>query len=365
MEPDVALQAEAQARGFMAVYASVDLPLFVRERYRGWLESGRNAGMAWLNKNVEARLQPRRRFDWAKSVLVLSVPHDYTEPAPPEDGFRVGRVARYAWVRDYHQSIEPHLEALEGLAARLGGRAKGYVDYGPLSERSHASLAGLGWIGKNAMLIRQGEGSRLTLAVLLTSFEAEGSKLYPPRCGICQRCLTHCPSGALLGGGVLDANLCVSNWTIEHRGLIPTRLWPAIGEWLFGCDVCQTVCPWNHKPGLAWQGFTPEGELAHPDLRNFFTLSSRGFARRYAGSAFLRAGRTRMARNALIVLANRQDPAGLWLVHMGAHDTSPLVRATAAHALALLGDRDNLKPLLADAVAQVSQAAAEALAKTM
>jgi epoxyqueuosine reductase len=343
------LTQTAQELGFLTAWAGVDLPLDTQQRYRDWIAQGKQAEMAYLARRLDTRLTPSGRFEWAKSVLVLAAPHAYPPPERPPDGIRLGRVARYAWVRDYHQLFEPHLHELERLARSLGLQAKGYVDTGPLSERSHAVLGGLGWIGRNAMLMRMGEGTYLTLAVLLTSAPLPPTAAsYPNRCGSCSRCIGGCPTGALLGDGTLDSRLCISYWTIEHRGLVPPSLWAGIGAWLFGCDVCQEVCPWNRKARSFWQGFAPEPELAYPNLEDFFQLSSRAFERKYAGTVFRRPGRTRMARNALVVLANLGNPDYLPLVRQGAHDTNPIVRATAAEALGRLGDFDSLLPLAQD-----------------
>lgn len=354
-----ALTEEAERRGFLTAWASVSLPEQVKTQYRNWLADGKNASMNYLLG--ETRLEPTLRFPWAKSVLVLAAPHAYPDPGVPVGGTRLGKVAKYAWVRDYHRLMGPHLEGLEALAAQLGVQAKGYVDTGPLSERSYGVLGGLGWIGKNAMLMRMGEGTYLTLAAVLTSLSpVEGEGLYPNRCGKCTRCIRACPTNALLGDGSLDARACISYWTIEHRGLIPAHLWPSMGDWLFGCDICQAVCPWNRKAQDFWQGFQPQPELAHPDLEDFFTLSSHAFARRYAGTVFLRPGRTRMARNALIVLSNRKEH--LRLVRQAAQDPNPVVRATAARALAKFADWDAVATLKGDPDAAVAQEAQEALA---
>jgi epoxyqueuosine reductase QueG len=383
------LLQEAQSIGFLAAISAIELTEKVKGNYQTWLAEGKQASMAYLENPT--RLNPQHHFAWAKSVLVLAAPHAYPDPGIPAGGVRIGKVARYAWVRDYHLAIEPHLKALEELAAGLGIQAKGYVDHGPLSERSYAALGGLGWIGKNTMLMRMGEGSYLTLAALLTdqpvptsikNFEKPGRNLlrpheaspsslllapsslpltpYPSRCGTCTRCITACPTNAL-HDRTLDARLCISYWTIEHRGLIPTQLWPAMGDWLFGCDICQEVCPWNRKAKTFWQGFAPQAELAHPDLGNFFDLSGKAFARLYAGTVFLRPGRTRMARNALIVLANWGDDMYLSLVRKAAGDVNPVVRATAAHALVRLGDRESAELLLRDPDALVTEQANLAL----
>lgn len=336
MRAALALQQEATARGFLWAWSPLDLPTQAAQAYQQWLQQGYQAQMHYLGQHLAEKLTPSKRFDWAQSVLLLAVSHGYPAPAAPTDGLRVGRVARYAWVRDYHRLIKPHLEALEQLAQRLGVQAKGYVDHGPFSERSYGVLSGLGWIGKNTMLMRMGEGSYLTLAVLLTSVPLNSQPAaYPNRCGRCTRCLAQCPTQALLPGGVLDSRRCISYWTIEHRGLIPEDLWRGIGDWLLGCDVCQEVCPWNHKVAQAWAGFEPQPELVHPNLEDFFTLSGYGFARKYHNSVFLRPGRTRMARNALVVLSNLKHPSLPVLAQMALKDSNPVVHQTALTALRL------------------------------
>lgn len=372
--PAKLLQHQAEARGFLAAFAPIGLPAETQLRYRAFIENGNHAGMRYLEKNLEERLDPRRRFPWAKSVLVLAAAHAYPDPGVPPGGLRLGRVARYAWVRDYHALIAPQLRALEEVARGAGlettSEAKGYIDHGPFLERGYGVLAGLGWLGKNSMLMRMDGGSYLTLAVLLTSLELEaglpeetsgGSSLYPDRCGRCTRCVKGCPTGALSPDGMLDARKCVSYWTIEHRGFIAPELWQGMGEWLLGCDICQEVCPWNSKARQHWQGFEPEAELAHPDIRQFFELSSHAFAKRFQGTVFLRPGRTRMARNALIVLSNLGDENHLSLVRKASSDASPLVRATALHTAIRLGEKSIADKLSTDPDPMVSYQARVAL----
>nr|WP_301336525.1 tRNA epoxyqueuosine(34) reductase QueG [Thermus scotoductus] len=226
------------------------------------------------------------------------------------------------------------VRALEGLARSLGVEAKGYVDHGPIPERTLAALTGMGWIGKSGMFLSQGFGVHAFIGVLLTSLEVEAPFPNPGRCGRCTRCLVSCPTGALLGDGTLDARVCVSYLTVEHKDFIPPALWPGMGDWLLGCDLCQEVCPWE-RFGKVWQGFRPEPELAHPNLEEFFRLSGRAFQRKFGDTAFARPGRTRMARNALIVLSNLG--LGEDLLREAAKDPHPLVRRTALHALFLAG----------------------------
>jgi len=330
MNPVEELAHAARRGGFDVYTAPARLPEEARLAYRDWIRSGMHAGMAYLARNVAERTDPLQRFPWFRGALVLSLSYAYPEPPRPAGGLRLGRVARYAWVRDYHLRIEPHLRALEALCTRLGGRCRGYVDHGPVLERAYAAASSGGWIGRNGLWLTQGGGSYRHLALLLTSWEVESTTPHPNRCGLCTACVPACPTGAIVADGVVDARLCVSYWTIEHRGPVPLTLWNGIGDWLFGCDDCQTVCPWNRKPRS--DGALADPELAWPDLETFFSLSNRTFARRYAGSAFLRSGRPLLARNALIVLSNR-DPERLGaLLPAALADPSPLVRQTAAAA---------------------------------
>lgn len=330
MEARPLLEEALLERGLLYAWAPLALPGEAEGRFRRFLAEGRHGGMAYLEKGVEARFHPRSRFPWAQSALLLFAPYAYPDPGVPKGGVRVGRVARYAWVRDYHLLLGEELKALEALAQHLGVQAKGYVDHGPIPERTLAALSGTGWVGKSGMFLSPGFGVHAFIGVLLTSLEVEASPLHPNRCGRCTRCLAFCPTGALLGDGTLDARVCVSYLTVEHKGFIPPGLWPGIGEWLLGCDLCQEACPWE-RFGRVWRGFRPEPDLAHPDLAEFFRLSGRAFQRRYGDTAFARPGRARMARNALIVLSNLG--LGEELMAVAAKDPHPLVRRTALHAL--------------------------------
>ncbi len=333
MEAKAILLEAARAKGLLAAWAPLDLPEGVKARYRAWVGAGRQAGMAYLAREVEARLDPRLRFPWARSALVVLAPYAYPDPGPPPGGLRVGRVARYAWVRDYHLLLGEEVRGLEALARGLGLQAKGYVDHGPIPERSLAVLSGLGWVGRSGVFL-SGYGPKTLIGVLLTDLEVEPEPLHPFRCGRCTRCLQACPTGALLGDGLLEAGRCVGYLTVEHKGFIPLGLWQGIGEWLLGCDLCQDHCPWD-RFGRAWRGFKPEPELAHPDLTEFFRLSGRAFRKKYGDTAYARPGRARMARNALIVLTNLGLGEGL--IREAAQDPHPLVRRTALYAAWRLG----------------------------
>ena len=292
------LEERARGLGRLFAWAPLDLPQEAEAGHRAWLEAGRNGGMAYLE--APERFHPRKRLPWAKSALLLFAPYAYPDPGTPPGGLRVGRVARYAWTRDYHLVLGEALKALEETARGLGLKAKGYVDHGPLPERTLAALSGAGWIGKSGYFLSQAFGVHAFIGVLLTPLEAEAAPLHPSRCGRCARCLTACPTEALLGDATLDA-----------RGWDPSRA---------------------------------AREMGPPARRDFFRLSGRAFGRKYAGTAFLRAGRARMARNALIVLFNLGLGEALFLE--ATRDPNPLVRRTALKALHLMGKP--LDPFLQD-----------------
>lgn len=361
------VRAAAEGLGFIAKWTAGDLPAFVGDRYRRWLAEKRHAQMGELLRGVDVRLDPLRRFGWVRSALVLAAPHAFPDPGADERGLRLGRVGRMYWVREQgyvERLLRPMIEAVKQACRDVGIRARDWVDQGPLPIRSYAAQSGLGWVGRNGMILARGLGTYTTLAVLLTDAEVPATAPHKNQCGSCRRCLPACPTGALLGDGTLDSNRCISYWTTQHPGLIPTGVWDGMRDWLFGCDICQEVCPWNAKAKRFWSGYEPEPELAHPDLRTFFSAYSGGgaFDSLYGGSAFARAGRGRLARNAVIVLANTGDKAYLPYCGFGAGDVDPIVRATAAHGLVRLGGRAEAARLLDDPYDVVRQQAREALA---
>lgn len=363
------LQAEAEAHGFIVSWAPVELPEEWKISYGQWIAERRNAGLGQLARALEVRLEPSMRFSWVRSVMVLTAPHAYEDPGVPAGGVRIGRVARKFWVREpdpffLKRLLEPHIEALKVLAHRLGIRARDYIDQGPLPLNLYAVSSGLFWRGYNALPNSIDFGTRVTLACLLTDIPVLPPASHPDRCGSCRRCVALCPTGALLGDRRVDLNRCISYWTTSHQELIPPAFQSAISDWLLGCDICQEVCPWNWKAEHAewfWEGFRADPDLVHPDLTDSLTLSSQDFARKYAHSAFERIGRIRIARNALIVLANSKDPAYLPLVSRAVTDIAPLVRATAAWALVKLGSRKEADTLFHDVDATVRKEAALAL----
>ena len=335
------LKAEALRLGFdqVGIAPAVAPPGY--PQYLAWLEQGRAAGMAYLERQAPARAGPNRLLEGVRSVIVASF--IYGSPEPAEPGAASGKVARYARGDDYHELF---WRRLEGLLAWLeeaspGVRGRAVADSAPLLERDFARLAGLGWIGKNTMLINRRLGSYTLLGALLVDIELEYD---PPHesshCGTCTRCLEACPTDAFAGPFELDARRCISYWTIEHRGAIPDEFAGRLDGWVFGCDVCQDVCPWNRKapPGRepALQART---EWTAPDLIDWLDAEPGAFTRRLKGTALSRAKRAGLLRNAALVLGARGEAAAAAVDVLGRRlsDPEPVVRASAAWALGRIG----------------------------
>ncbi len=294
--------------------------------------------MAYLTRpeSMEKRRDPRLVMPTAKSVLVVAA--SYAGPVAPAPDGLTGRVARYAWRADYHDWLLARLKHLVRLIEAETGvsvQARCYVDTGPILERAWAQVAGLGWLGKNSCLIHPTLGSFLLLGVALVDLALPtANRGSLPTCGSCVACLKACPTGALLAPGVLDARRCLSYLTIEHRGDLAPDLFRAVGDRVFGCDVCQDVCPWNRKlTGDHKAGAVPaQATLYLPDL---LTMDARSFRERFRSTAIWRATPEGLARNAAIVLGNSSDPSALGYLEAAAEGhPSPLVRRHASAAIA-------------------------------
>ena len=343
------MQQTALDLGFdVAGWAAAEVPASAVGEYAAWLAAGRHAGMAYLERQLPRRADLNSSLPGARGVLALGISHAFHDLPAPAGGVRLGRVARYAWTPDYHAQLEPLLRQLEGEALSLGVRARGYVDHGPVMERLLAGGAFLGWRAKSGMLVSTQLGAFLTLAVLLTDLPHEGGAPHPDRCGRCLRCVTACPTGAILPDRSVDANRCVSYLTIEHRGPVAWEWRPGVGDWLFGCDGCTEVCPWSVRAGAVAGKLKPDPELAHPDLTPFFELSGRQFDRLYSGTAFARPRRKGMARNACYVIGNTRSESGRPLLDLAARDPAWEVREAAVWALGQFGERAALAALERD-----------------
>lgn len=283
------------------------------EALKRWIREGMAGTMRYMERQLEARLRPNTILPGATRAVVVT--KHYLTPDPPGEVGK-GRVAKYARGRDYHKALRPALEQLALYIRSLGGAgtlAKPYCDAGPVPERELAQRAGLGWIGKNTMLIDPKRGSYSFIATILTDLDlATDPPFQADRCGSCTRCLEACPTGALVEERVVDSRQCISYLTIEYKGAtIEPELADRFGDWVFGCDICQDVCPWNVKfaepPGDDL--LEPDAELALLDLEEILSLSEREFKRRFAHTAIMRAGRKALQRNATVVrrLQNRES----------------------------------------------------------
>jgi epoxyqueuosine reductase len=304
----IAIRQRAAALGFSATgIARLDRNPHAAELDR-WLALGHAGTMTYLNRQAEKRKDPRAIMPGAKSAVVTLT--NYFHGAPGHGpGARHPHVAQYAWSSDYHDVLGQRLEQLAEAIRLLapGSRTRCYVDAGPVPERELAQLAGLGWIGKNMMLINPEIGSFTFIGVVLTDAELEPDAPFEAdRCGTCTRCLDACPTQAFVGPRDLDARACISYLTIEHRGEFTDaqRAQVGGGDWVFGCDVCQDVCPWNvsFARETADPGLAVRADVAAPDVRTLATIDETEFDRRYSETPFTRPGARGMRRNAAAVL---------------------------------------------------------------
>ncbi len=336
---------KARQLGFVLAGVTSPHPPESFPKFKQWVGQGKHAGMGYLaaERSLERRSDPRRILPECQSILVLGIPY-----SPPKDS--PGGVAAYARGEDYHDALKPRLMELVKFCEEQAGREipnRWYTDTGPILERDLASRAGLGWIGKNSMLINPKLGSYFLLAEILLGIELPSDDPFmTDHCGSCTRCLDHCPTSCILPDRTLDAGRCISYLTIENKGEIPSDLRDSVGEWLFGCDICQQVCPWNR--------FAPEGDAefsARPgvpprNLAEELQLSPQGFNRKFKGSPVKRAKRRGYLRNAAVILGNRkrgEDAAGLTAA---LKDPEALVRQHAAWALGKIGNEEAKEHLL-------------------
>lgn len=360
--PEVAawLKSRALHLGFQraAITSPTPAPEAV-DTWLRWIEAGHHGSMAYMADPpaMARRGDPSLTLPGVRSVLVVSHRYPHADPPGlPSDSSRAV-VARYARGQDYHDVVRPRLEQLhQELEAFLGrpvpGRA--YADTGPLLERELGRRAGLGWTGKNTLLLHPRAGSWELLGVLLLAEELPPDPPFPAEhCGRCTRCLDACPTGALLGrdphgAPVLDSRRCISYLTIELKGAIPPGLRPLVGNRVFGCDICQEVCPWNgEKASARWPeadpAYTPRPELDGPELvgwtERLLAMSGKEYLRSYAGSPLARPRRQGMLRNLCVALGNAlaaspaPEPRALRALSRALEDRHPLVRGHAAWAL--------------------------------
>ncbi len=309
------------------------------EALRSWLECGHAAGMDYLGRRVEERLDPSVLVPWARSVLCVALQYGNASRSIPEGDLWRG-VARYATGDDYHELMGKRLAALSSRIEEgfPGSRTRWYVDTGPVLEREIAERAGLGAIGKNTNLLHPEAGSYFFLGEIFLSLDLTPDVPMADLCGSCTRCLEACPTGALVEPWVLDANRCISYWSIEHRGELPTERRAGQGEWVFGCDICQEVCPWN---GDLTQAVDPALELPEKrrsmGLVDLLRLERGDYVELFRHSPMKRAKLEGLRRNAVVAMGNSGEEKYVDVLAATLNDEDPDVSSHAAWALGEIG----------------------------
>ncbi len=310
---------------------------------RRWVDEGFAGEMGYMTRDVERRANPQAVLPDAKSVVVVELNYFTAKTTDHTHHSSTGRISRYAWGDDYHDVMQQKLTALlEFVKSEAGEEVQGkvYVDTGPVLEREIASLAGIGWFGKNTNLINTRRGSFFFIGVLLLNIALDYDEpSWTSHCGKCTACLEACPTQAFPAPYVLDARRCISYLTIELKGAIPRELRAQMGNWIFGCDVCQDVCPWNRKHAKPTNvsAFSPREGFESPNLTEWLRMTPEEFRARFKGSPLKRAKRRGLLRNIAVSLGNAKDPSAVPALIDALHDEEPLVRAHAAWALGQIG----------------------------
>jgi epoxyqueuosine reductase len=313
-------------------------------KFEDWIADGRAGEMKYLEARHDdgdlKRASLQKTFPWARSVVVCAINYNVAEPystAVNTPGH--GWISRYAWGRaDYHDAVLNRLREVEQEIRRADPSVdlttRCFVDTGPVVERVYAKYAGVGWTGKNTCLINQKIGSWLFLGVILTSLELTPDVPAPDRCGTCTRCIDACPTNAITAPYQLDSNLCIAYLTIEKRGSIPEAMRDGIGRHVFGCDICQDVCPWNRKaPATIAQEFQPREGLVNPALEWLAEMTEEEFRQKFRGSAMRRAKRSGLRRNAVIAMGNSGQTRFIPQLEKLAADEDEVIAETARWAL--------------------------------
>lgn len=342
------IERQATRLGFIFLGVTTPEPPPHIQVYERWLREGKHGEMGYL-ATEQARMRradPRHILPEARSILSLGIPYapaNAAQLSPGRDGLR-GRVASYAWGDDYHDVLPVRMRALVTfIEAKLGRQVanRWYTDTGPLLERDLAQRAGLGWIGKNTCLIHARKGSFFFLAEILLDLDlAPDPPFRADHCGTCTRCVDACPTQCILPDRTLDSRRCISYLTIEQKGAIPNHLRESMGDWIFGCDVCQIVCPWNQRFAVHQidSAFEPRADLIQPDLVQEISLTPESFNQKFKGSPIRRAKRRGYLRNVAVALGNYRDDSAVPALQRALQaDPEPLVRCHAAWALGRIG----------------------------
>ena len=306
-------------------------------------------GLPWYTaERVRKANSPRKLLEDARSVVSLAMSYNYGEAESHGKGPH-GRIARYAWGDDYHDVMKKRLRSFVAALPDIAGRpviTRTFVDDGPMNDRAAAERAGVGWFGKNTNILTPSHGSWVLLGQVITDLDLVPDAPLKKNCGECVRCIDACPTGAIVAPYVIDNRKCISFLTIELRGSIPRDLRPLVGDWVFGCDICQDVCPvnWKAAPSLE-PAFRKRHDFDAPALLPLLELDDEGFRERFRGSPIKRAKRTGLQRNVCVALGNIGDPVAVPALAKALQAGEPLVREHAAWALGKIGGEEAQKVL--------------------
>ncbi|MCP4643254.1 MAG: tRNA epoxyqueuosine(34) reductase QueG [bacterium] len=306
-ENAAAVKRAARECGFDACAIARADDVDPEDRLGAWLDAGYHADMAWIRDTHDVRQDVQAWLPGARSVVVLAA--DYYAPRPDVPA-NSGRVSRYAWGRDYHNALRKPVRRVARFIEDLKpvAKSKCSVDSGPVLEKFWAARAGLGWIGKNSLVLRTDMGSWFFLAVVATTVELAPDAPVADGCGGCRRCLDACPTGAIVAPGTVNAARCISYQTVENRGAVPDEVRHGMDRWVFGCDVCQDVCPWNgDRPATIRTDFHPRPSQANPDLEALMALDEETFRARFSGTPLMRRKVEGIHRSAAMAEENARN----------------------------------------------------------
>lgn len=311
-------------------------PQKIRNQYRDWLKKGYNAGMDYLERNIEKRLNPSMIFEGTKSIVSLAVNY-YPGWIESSKNKNLSFISRYALGYDYHKVVMDKLKILlDFIVKEVGGKAKGkvYCDTGPLLEKAIAERAGLGWIGKNTTFITKEFGSWVFLGEIILDVELEKDNPSKNLCSDCNLCIDACPTGAIIAPGIVDTSRCISYLTVENKGEIPIELRESLGTRVFGCDTCQEVCPFNSNVIKTKEPLLkPQKVLLSIPLENLFMFASENFEEQFKDSAIERAKRVGLLRNIIVAMGNSGNKKYLPLLKKAFNEKEPMIKEHAIWAI--------------------------------